>query len=179
MDQSSRPIQIFGTYGSKRSTFRTTWSPAALFSNSTTIVTPTLIWLYTLPMSPRLHSFDNNKLVSSMEAINHNLAWAFENFQLSPNDLIATTCNNILNIAKCGPSNDPLGYYTDMNDCMNFMASIPLGTLDKARDNSVVCRQYHSTLAIARPNVHCSDSGKTRGGKCIVSNYADYYLSNY
>ena len=124
-------------------------------------------------------TFDNNNLVSSVEAINHNLAWAFENFQLSPNELIATTCNNILNIAKCGPSNDPLGYYTDMNDCMNFMASIPLGTLDKARDNSVVCRQYHSTLAIARPNVHCSHSGKTGGGKCVVSNYADYYLSNY
>ena len=51
MDQYLRPIRIFGTYGSKKVHVQDNVVP-----NSTTIVTPTLIWLYTLPMSPRLHS---------------------------------------------------------------------------------------------------------------------------
>ena len=128
-----------------------------------------------------IFTFDNNNLVSSVEAINHNLGWAFENFQFftNPAALFGVTCNNILNIAKCDATNDPLGYYTDMTDCINFMASIKLGTLDKVRENSVVCREYHSTLAMARPSVHCPHTGKTGGAKCVANNYADYYLSNY
>ena len=126
-------------------------------------------------------TFDDNNLVSAVEVINHNLGWAFENFQYFTDTaaLFATTCNSIINNAKCDSTNDPQGFYTDMNDCINFMASIRVGTLDKVRDNSVVCRQYHSTLAIARPGVHCPHTGKTGGGKCIVQNYANYYLSNY
>ena len=126
-----------------------------------------------------IFTFDRNNRVASVEAAIHNLGWAYEIQESDKPQQIAVACNTILNTAKCGPSNDPLGYYADMTDCISFMNSIKYGTFDKGRDDSVVCRQYHATLAIGRPNIHCPHTGKTGGKKCTLHNYEDYYLSNY
>ena len=150
-----------------------------LTTNTYNYLDPTQILSSTNLTQTAIFTFDSDYRVTSVEAGVHNLGWALEKVESDQQQQIAIVCNSILNIAKCGPSNDPLGYYTDMTDCVSFMNSIKFGTFDKARDNSVVCRQYHATLAIGRPNVHCSHAGKTGGMKCTVHNYDEYYLKNY
>lgn len=86
-------------------------------------------------------------------------------------------CNTILNIAHCNSTNDPNGYYTDMNDCLNWHNVIPWGTWDNFyfNGNSSLCHWSHATFAILRPNVHCQHTGKSGGGFCIDHTYQSFY----
>lgn len=123
-------------------------------------------------------TFNSDNLVQSTELIIHNLGWVSDPF-LPKSDLVVNfLCYTILVTANCTADKDPLGYYTDMQDCVNFMNAIEWGSLGQARSNSTSCRYYHSTLAVARPVVHCPHAGKTGGSKCIPHVYNDYYLTN-
>jgi hypothetical protein len=126
-----------------------------------------------------IFTFNDDDLVEKSELIIHNNGKA--NNPGTPNniDTLNLVCNLIVNQAGCNQANDPDGFYTDFNDCVTYMQSIEFGTWDQVPADSVICRYYHAILALIRPNVHCSHSGKTGGGKCIDIPYADYWNKDY
>lgn len=126
--------------------------------------------------------FNADGLVEGAEAIIHNLAH-FGDSLTTPKPshpaFIQQTCGILLFSANCTADKDPSGHYTSFEDCVTFMSGLEFGTWGNLRSNTVVCRFYHSVLAMVRPGVHCSHSGKTGGGKCIVKDYNDYYTKNF
>jgi len=83
--------------------------------------------------------------------------------------------------ATCAnPALDPEGYYTSLEDCIDFMTNnITYGTWDDAQANSFVCRQLHTLLTFFDPVTHCPHAGKTGGGKCVDWDYPEYYAESY
>jgi len=120
-------------------------------------------------------TFNDKNQILSMDIVIHNVGWA----QGAPDIDLPGLCNIILNVAHCDKTNDPAGFYTDIQDCISFMQTVDLGSYDNYRSNSQVCRQFHATLAIARPAVHCPHAGKTGAPYCVAHNYADYYSQQY
>ena len=54
-----------------------------------------------------------------------------------------------------------LQQYTDMNDCMTFIESLPVGTpVNPQFGYTQTCRKFHSTLALTHPAQHCEHCGK-------------------
>jgi hypothetical protein len=142
---------------------------------------PFMQWNYT---QSGFFTFNDQDQIQSMDLIIHKLGHAPSPYPVE----IVTSCHAILNVAGCNATHDPNGFYTDMDDCITFMQGIEFGNYDNVRQDTVVCRSFHSILAIARPHVHCSHSGKTGTGtlasgapapKCTPHPYADYYLKNY
>jgi len=119
-------------------------------------------------------NFNSDDQIYHVDLVIHNVQLAVG--PANPDNLQyrTVTCQTIFG-ANCGPSNDPAGYYTDMNDCVNFMNSIEFGSWDNIRQNTTTCRVYHATLALLRPSEHCPHTGKTGGGKCSPHTAADYY----
>jgi len=134
----------------------------------------TLLRVWNLTQSG-FFTFNDNNQILSMDIVIHNVGWA----QGPPNIDLPTLCTIILDVAKCDKTMDPLGYYTDIRDCISFMEVLDLGTYDNFRQNSTVCRQFHATLAIARPAVHCPHAGKTGAPYCVPHTYTDYYAQQY
>lgn len=126
-----------------------------------------------------IYTFNDNDLVEKTELIIHNLGKASNPTTPPGLQTIGTACYLIMQQAGCGQNEDPDGYYSDFNDCIAYMSGIEHGDWDRVPSNTVLCRYYHALLAIARPTVHCSHSGKTGGGKCIDTPYSDYYLKEY
>lgn len=131
-------------------------------------------------------TFDNQGKISSTDLIIHNLgaATTASNPISDPKSpaFIQQVCGIILLVANCTSDKDPSGYYTDFADCMNSFTNVyEGGTFDNIyfNGNTSVCRFYHSLLAIARPDHHCSHAGKSGGGKCINHPYESYYNQNY
>jgi hypothetical protein len=133
-------------------------------------------------------TFDDNGLIISTDLVIHNLGASPGGNVVPAYDptFAASTCLLIVDPtfgAGCNSSHDPTGYYTNFTDCVNFMLSpsTPWGSWDNVYfgGNSVVCRTLHALLAIGRPFIHCSHSGKTGGGKCINHEYQSYYLENF
>jgi hypothetical protein len=127
-------------------------------------------------------TFNSEGLIQSMDLIIHNLG---ENSNPLTPDTLATAqqiCYVIMNVANCNSTFDPLGYYTDIGDCINHFTNVyDWGTWDNIyfNGNTSICRVFHSFLAIGRPQVHCSHSGKTGGGKCIHHEYTSYFLQDF
>jgi len=134
----------------------------------------TLLRVWNLTQSG-FFTFNDKNQILSMDIIIHNVGWA----QGAPDVDLPGLCFMILNVAKCDKSNDPNGYYKDIQDCISFLETVDLGSYDNYRSNSVVCRQFHATLAIARPQIHCPHCGKTGIPYCVQHNYNDYYNQQY
>jgi len=134
----------------------------------------TLLRVWNLTQSG-FFTFNDKNQILSMDIIIHNVGWA----QGAPDVDLPGLCNIILNVAHCDKTNDPNGYYKDIQDCIAFLQTVELGTYDIYRSNSIVCRQFHATLAIARPQVHCVHCGKTGIPYCVAHNYTDYYSQQY
>jgi hypothetical protein len=137
-----------------------------------------ILYNYNLTQSGT-YTFDANGQVTSTDLIIHNLGAVSNPFN-PPGDLttIYTLCALVMDVAKCNSTNDPNGYYQDTADCINHMQNIyPWGTWDNLwfGGNSTVCRYFHALLAIGRPNVHCSHTGRSGGGKCINHAISTYY----
>jgi len=142
-------------------------------------LTGTVTFSYNLTQTSTF-TFNSAGLVQSAEMIIHNLAWIGDTQLNPPGDAsIERTCQVILFAAQCNSTHDPNGYYTDFQDCIQFMHSIKYGTWGVVRDNSVVCRFYHSLMAIGRPNIHCPHTGKTGGSVCVPHFYEDYFKINF
>lgn len=91
---------------------------------------------------------------------------------------IATNmCNNVTMTGHEGMDHPaPTGpIYEDMQDCLEFMHSIPYGTWDRAVSNSVTCRLLHAQLALVRPAQHCSHISRDGGGKCHDVTYESFF----
>jgi len=151
--------------------------------------------LYNLTQSGTF-TFDDNGLIISSDLIIHNLGASPGGNVIDPNvpaqklASASNTCAFIMGLVQipgipftgCNSTWDPSGYYTDFNDCLNYMVNvIPFGSWDNIYfgGNSVACRTLHSLLAIGRPEQHCPHSGKTGGGKCINHDYQSYYLTDF
>lgn len=126
--------------------------------------------------------FNSQGLVEGVESIIHELA-AFGDSLTTPKPshpaFIQQTCGIVLLSANCTADKDPEGHYASFEDCVAFLSGLEFGTWGNLRSDTVVCRFYHSVLAIARPQVHCSHSGKTGGHKCTTRDYNDYYKLNF
>lgn len=97
-------------------------------------------------------------------------------------EFIMQVCGIILGAANCTQDKDPQGYYTGYPDCIDKFTNVyEGGTFDNIyfNGNTSVCRFWHSLLAIARPEHHCSHSGKGGGGKCINHPYESYYTEDF
>ena len=132
----------------------------------------TLLYYYNLTQSGTF-SFNSQNTIQSVDLIIHNLG-AAPHLYVNP----TTQCDIILYSAKCNSTYDPLGYYTNFTDCVNYFTNIyEVGTWDNFYfdGNNTICRLYHSILAIARPEVHCPHAGKTGGGVCVPHLYQSYY----
>lgn len=79
----------------------------------------------------------------------------------------------------CPEIMDPVGYYTSIDDCIDFMSSIEFGSWSRIEANNTLCRLYHSQLAIFSPSVHCVHAGKSGGGFCVYIPFASYYDELY
>ena len=123
-------------------------------------------------------------LIQSMDLIIHNLGP--NSNRITPHydqTVLGTLCYLVMNLAHCNATYDPNGYYTDFNDCIAYHANpnFVWGTWDDIyfNGNSTICHYFHALLAVARPAVHCSHSGKTGGGKCVPHIYSSYFNSHY
>lgn len=146
------------------------------FNTFSSSFSDTVLTAYNVTQSAVL-TFNNDNLVESIEAINHNQGKASDG-PVTPQK-IGEACYLILNIAKCNSTYDPEGYYTDMADCLSFMSAIPYGSWGDLRYNSTTCRVYHAMLSIIEPAVHCPHAGKTGGHKCYDFPLEDYYKVDY
>lgn len=45
---------------------------------------------------------------------------------------------------------------SSLEECLEFLETIPFGTFDYATSNTVACRQIHIILTLSRPDVSCS-----------------------
>lgn len=94
-------------------------------------------------------------------------------------------CYVILVLAGCNSTHDPLGYYSDMNDCLAYHDSanggIRWGSFDNfyLDGNNSKCHFDHGDLARGRPFVHCVHAGKTGGGVCTDKPYKTFYDVDY
>lgn len=137
-----------------------------------------IIFSYNLLQSGPI-TFNSNGLIQFVDLIIHNLGANSDAMTpaYSP-AVIGQLCYLIMNVASCNSTYDPLGYYTDMNDCLNHFTNVyQWGSWDNIyfNGNTTTCRYFHTLLAIARPAVHCSHSGKTGGGVCVPHTYANYF----
>lgn len=123
--------------------------------------------------------FDDDNLITSLDLVIRDVQWSVGPFNRPTAQWYQTLCHVVVNVAKCGPEQDPEGHFTDFNDCLTYMQSIPFGTWDFVRANTAICRQYHSTLAMLRPHLHCPHAGKTGGGKCVDKPHYKYYDDTY
>jgi len=136
-----------------------------------------ILYSYNLTQTT-MFTFTENNLISSLEAIIHNLAWNSDPQTPKSTQVAQLFCGAIL--YQCNASNDPDGYYTDMNDCVDhFLNVYQWGTWGYMRSNTSVCRIFHSLLAIGRPSIHCVHTGKTGGGKCTDHIYSEYYNEDF
>lgn len=150
-----------------------------LFFEQYNAQTGTLLFTYNLTQTA-FFTFNEAGLITKAELIIHNLSWIGDSLLFPASDeSIQQTCFLITSVAGCNESNDPNGYYSSFADCYQYMKSIPFGSYGYGRSNSVVCRQFHSLLAIARPDIHCPHSGKTGGMKCFDHDYNEYYSIDF
>jgi len=134
-----------------------------------------ILYSYNLTQTS-IFTLNDKHQVLSLESIIHNLGWESDPVTPKTPETIQGVCYTILNVAHCNSTYDPIGYYTDMADCINHLTNVyDWGSWDVMRSNSSRCRIYHSLLAIGRPQVHCVHTGKNGGDKCIYHAYADYY----
>jgi len=131
-----------------------------------------------------IYRFAPNNTVVSVDAIVHNVGF-FSNPSVVPAGVkyvgdrsvfVNQLCTDILNY--CPPQYDPVGYYHNVTDCLNFMTngSARVATYDEPNGNTDICRRYHATIARLFPDVHCVHAGKTGGDQCVdPPYYASYY----
>lgn len=140
-----------------------------------------ILFTYNLTQSGSF-TFDANQKIASADLIIHNLGQISDPQSPRTPEFINTVCYLILNVANCNATYDPLGYYVDFPDCVQQFNLYQWGSMDNVyfNGNTSICRFFHSLLAIGRPQVHCSHSGKTGGGnKCVSHDYSSYYAQDY
>jgi len=69
--------------------------------------------------------------------------------------------------------------YKSVDECTNFMNTLPLGNPDYANQNNVLCRTIWSLVTAIRPKVHCPTLGSTGGKRCLDSNTYESYYNNF
>lgn len=67
--------------------------------------------------------------------------------------------------------------YDSVQDCVNFMNTIPYGSFDRANSNTFTCRIVHTGLIPRFPDMHCPHVSRGGGGKCIDFPAVSYYRS--
>jgi len=124
-------------------------------------------------------TFNSNNLIISFDLTILNLGAIIDPPVAAQPFVIQQVCSTlVVSPATCTPGTYE-GSYTDFNDCVSFMSSIPFGSWNRANSNTVTCRQLHTILTAFRPAVHCPHAGKTGGGKCIDFPYNEFYTNDF
>jgi hypothetical protein len=122
------------------------------------------------------YQFNSNNQVTTFDLAILNLGAAVDVPASDQAAVIQGVCSALtVNPGTCNGFHE----YTDFNDCVSFMNSIPYGSWNRANSNTVVCRQLHTLLTPFRPAVHCPHAGKTGGGACIDFPYTDFYQDDF
>ena len=139
-----------------------------------------VVFSYNLTQSGSF-TFNLDKKIKSADMIIHNLGEISDPMTPQTPEYIGQLCYIILNVAGCNATHDPLGYYVDMPDCMQYLSQKKWGSMNNVYfdGNTTICSFFHSLLSIGRPHVHCSHSGKTGGNKCVRHDYSSYYTKDY
>lgn len=126
-------------------------------------------------------TFNADGKIASPDLVIRNLGQISDPQSPRTPDFINTVCYLILSVANCNATYDPLGFYADFPDCVQHFNLYQWGSMDNIyfNGNTSICRFFHSLLAIGRPQVHCSHSGRTGSNKCVSHDYSSYYAQDY
>lgn len=74
----------------------------------------------------------------------------------------------------------PNQQFSSTQECVSFLSSIAFGSWNRVNSNSVVCRQFYSTLGVTTaPDVYCPAVGPTGGGRCVDVPYGSYFVTDF
>lgn len=79
--------------------------------------------------------------------------------------ILQSTCSRL--ISQCNQTHDPDGYFTTIDECVDFLYELKFGTYDYPQSNSVICRHLYSLLVSRNPKSYCRNAGRTGGSVCI------------
>ena len=121
-------------------------------------------------------TFDDNDTILSFDII-------IPNFGKSSDPPIEQ--RNLLAQGFCGQQSQSCrnyfgteGYYTDYNDCMNFINNVvEFGTFDRNGD-TFMCRILFGIMAQYYPDIYCPETGKITT-KCVDLDYNTWYTQVY
>jgi hypothetical protein len=88
------------------------------------------------------------------------------------------TCTDQFDGSEDFPQGFPVSAGDPMKNCVAFMSSIPYGTWDQPSSNTFTCRALHSLLTPFRA-LHCMHVNYDGGGKCVDSDYGDFFKKEY
>lgn len=123
-------------------------------------------------------SFEFNKhgKIDTLYVDTYNIEWNLGPID-QPSFVIQTACNYALNY--CNSTTDPSGHYTDMADCLAFMATIPIGNWGFLTTNSAHCRAFQGPNANLNPAEYCPSLGKTGAKYCVDRPATTFYPNNF
>lgn len=84
------------------------------------------------------------------------------------------TCTDYFDGAEDFPEGFPVTAGDAMTNCVAYMSSIPYGTWDQPSSDTFTCRSLHSLLTPLR-SMHCMHVSVDGGGKCVDSDYGDFF----
>jgi len=115
--------------------------------------------------------------IAKLDQIIHNVGFTTDVKLSNRTSYIVQFCQGYSNI--CNQTYDPTGYYTDFDDCFDYLMSDNVrkttwngqaGNLpadyDQGAGNTIVCRTFHLGMARYDPVIHCAHAGKNGGGFC-------------
>ena len=128
--------------------------------------------------SSGIWEFNDEGKIVSVDVTHHNLQQTVRDVFANQTEKISEVCYIAVYLANCDATKDPLGYYHNYTDCVNFLTSIDYGSWDLLRDNNVICRYFHATLLLTN-QPYCTAVGKLGGGRCVAQDSRDYYTLGF
>ena len=78
----------------------------------------------------------------------------------------AASCTSYCTTITSACTGATLSQYGSMATCMASCNHFPVGTAGDQSGDSLQCRAYHATAAVADPNTHCVHAGPSGAGVC-------------
>ena len=134
---------------------------------------------------PRMHNitdiatftFDENDKIVSFDTIIRDFGKSSDPPDEQKDEYIINICQ--LLTFTCTSYFGTTGYFTDLNDCMNFMNNtIEFGSYDRVGD-TFSCRILYALMSRYYPTLNCPETGKTSGTKCVDQDYDSWYTEDY
>jgi hypothetical protein len=134
---------------------------------------------------PELHQIGFFRFNSANQIISFDLTIPYLGAALGSEGLDVTNPNaasNLINgtcalaLGKCTPGVNTA--YVNFQDCVNSMATKPLGTFDRLNADSITCRFAHATFTPLNPTRYCPFVNPT-STPCADTPYSRYFSRRY